>query len=245
VDKAFIFFPDRTIDVTPKDSGLSFQDIYLKTKDNVRINAWFIPHPRALATLIWFHGNGGNLSGRVDQIKAFHTALPIHILIVDYRGYGRSEGEASEEGTYLDADAAYDYLLTQTHRGKIIVYGQSLGAAVATELALRHDNLDGLILEAPFLSIKEMAKVHYGWLPVGGLITTAYDNISKIGRVRIPVLILHGDHDETVPYAHGQRLFSAANRPKQFYTVKNGHHNDLYDVGGIAYMSTIADFLGN
>ena len=231
--------------VTPADAGLSFQDLYLTTKDNIPINAWFVPHPRPLGTLLWFHGNGGNLSDRVGQLKLFHAALPVNVMMVDYRGYGKSKGEASEEGTYLDAEAAYDYLLTKPNTRKIIVYGQSLGAAVATELALRHSNVGGLILEAPFLSIKEMAKVHYGWLPVGGLITTQYDNISKIGKVRVPVLILHGNQDETIPCEHGQRLFSAANAPKQFYTIQNGHHNDLYEVGGTDYLNAIVAFIGD
>ena len=243
VDKHFIFFPDRAITTTPAQAGIPFENLYLTTKDHLKINAWFVPHPQAQMALVWFHGNGGNLSDRVDQITAFHAALPVHLLIIDYRGYGKSDGEPSEEGTYLDADAAYDYLLTQFNPEKLVVYGQSLGAAVATEFALRHGNVAGLILEAPFLSIKEMAKVHYGWLPVGGLITTHYDNISKIGKVRMPILILHGDQDETVPYQHGQRLFAAANEPKRLYTIQNGHHNDLYEVGGKNYMDAITDFI--
>lgn len=242
MDRSFIFFPDRIIGTTPADAGLLFEDISLTTKDNLRINGWFVPHPHAVGTLLWFHGNGGNISDRLPQIKHFHAALPVHIMIVDYRGYGKSEGEASEEGTYLDAEAAYDYLLTR--EGKIIVYGQSLGAAVAMELALRRPQTNRLILEAPFLSIREMAKVHYGWLPIGGLITTQYDNIKKIGHLRVPVLILHGDQDETVPYEHGQRLFGAANAPKRFYSIPNAHHNDTYEVGGAAYMNAFTAFLG-
>ena len=242
VDKSFIFFPDTTIRETPAAASLPFEDIYLTTKDHVRINAWYVPHTQGKATLLWFHGNGGNLSDRVDQLRVFHAALPLHILMVDYRGYGKSAGSVSEEGTYLDAEAAFDYLRSQPNTGKIIVYGQSLGAGVATELTLRRD-VAALILEAPFLSIREMAKVHYGWLPLGSLITTQYDNISKIGRVNKPVLIFHGDADETVPYAHGQRLFAAANEPKQLYTIKNGGHNDVYEVGNKAYFKTLTSFM--
>ncbi len=242
VDKSFIFFPDPIVHSTPSDIGIPFEDIYLTTKDKVRINAWYVPHPQGKATLLWFHGNGGNLGDRVNQLKRFHSALPVHILMVDYREYGRSFGEASEEGTYLDAEAAFDYLQTQSNTGKIIVYGQSLGAAVALELTLRR-SVDALILEAPFVSIREMAKVHYGWLPVGGLITTQYDNIGKIGKVRVPVLILHGDQDETVPYSHGLRLFSAANEPKRFFTIPNADHNDTYEVGGKSYLNAFATLL--
>ncbi len=242
VDKGFIFFPDHQITTTPKDIGLPFEDLYLTTADNVRINAWFVPHPNAHATLLWLHGNGGNLSNRVDQLQKFHAQFPVHILMIDYREYGRSEGSVSEEGTYRDAQAAYDYLATKPNRGTIIVYGQSLGAAVAVETALTRP-AHALILEAPFLSIREMAKVHYGWLPVSGLITTRYDNIAKIGKVRVPLLLLHGDRDETVPYAHGQGLFSAAVAPKQFYTIQNAGHNDTYEVGGAGYFKAIAQFI--
>ena len=243
VDKSFIFFPNRIVETTPADVGLFFEDISLVTKDHIRINGWLVPHPKAKGTLLWFHGNGGNISDRITQIKRFHAALPVHIMIVDYRGYGKSEGDVSEEGTYLDAEAAYDYLLTRSDTGGIIVYGQSLGAAVAMDLAIRRPKANRLILEAPFLSIREMAKVHYGWLPVGGLITTQYDNIKKIRNVRVPVLILHGDQDETVPYEHGQLLFGVANAPKRFYSIPNAHHNDTYEVGGAAYMNAITAFL--
>lgn len=254
MDKGFIFFPDARVEATPENIGLPFEDLYLKTADGVQINAWFIPHPSATTTLLWFHGNGGNLGDRVDQLRMFHATLPAHILMLDYREYGRSQGEVSEEGTYRDAETVYDYLharrggttgptrMTSSDPGRIIAYGQSLGAAVALELALRRP-IDALILEAPFLSIREMANVHYGWLPLGRLITTEYDNIGKIGKVHIPVLILHGDQDETVPYEHGQRLFTVANPPKQFYTIRNSGHNDTYRVGGASYFETLDVFL--
>jgi hypothetical protein len=242
VDKNFIFFPDRDITTTPFDVGLRYDDLTLTTKDHVRINAWFVPYPNAKTTLLWFHGNGGNLSNNVRQIKRFHDRLHINILIVDYREYGKSEGEVSEEGTYLDAEAAFLYLSLLQDRGRIVIYGHSLGCAVAIELALLR-RAEGLILEAPFLSVREMAKVHYGWLPVGGLITTKYDNAKKIGKVDVPLLILHGDQDKTVPYAHGQKLFALAKNPKQFYTIKNAGHNDLDLVGGETYFQVLADFL--
>ncbi len=242
VDKSFIFFPDREIRATPANAGLSYEDLTLTTKDHVRINAWYVPHQEAKTTLLWLHGNGGNLSDRVRQIKRFHDRLQVNILMVDYREYGKSEGEASEEGTYLDAEAAFDYIAAFKNRGKVFVYGQSLGCAVAIELTLRR-HANGLILEAPFLSVREMAKVHYGWLPVGGLITTEYNNAGKIGTVHVPLLILHGDQDETVPYTHGQRLFALANDKKQFYTIKGAGHNDIDLTGGEPYFKAFADFL--
>jgi fermentation-respiration switch protein FrsA (DUF1100 family) len=242
VDKDFIFFPEREISSTPDQVGLPFQDIYLTTKDQVRINGWWVPYPNAKVTLLWLHGNGGNLSDRVSHIKRFHDHLKVSIFIIDYREYGKSEGEVSEEGTYLDAQAAYDYLVARPDTGKIIVYGHSLGAGVATEMVLRR-NAHALMLESPFLSVREMAKVQYGALPLGGLITTLYDSRSKMKKVKIPILILHGDADETVPYAHGRQLFSEAHEPKQFYTIRNAGHNEVDLVGGEAYYQVVSDFI--
>lgn len=241
VDKSFIFFPNQKIDATPADINLPFEDLYLTTKDNVTINAWFVPHPQAKATLLWFHGNGGNLSNRIDQLQMFHALLPVNILMIDYREYGRSRGKVSEEGTYQDAEAAYDYLIKQKTPGKIISYGQSLGSAVALELALRRP-VNALIVEAPFASISKMAKVRYGWLPLDWLITTRYDNLSKIGKAPVPVMIMHSNHDEIIPYEHGKQLFDVANEPKQFYTIHGKHHNDTYTDAG--YIQNIKLFLG-
>ncbi|MEK7702989.1 MAG: alpha/beta hydrolase [Nitrospirota bacterium] len=242
MDQSFIFFPDQDMVATPAQEGLSFSEIALMTKDNVRIHGWWIPNAKAKRVFLLLHGNGGNISHRVEQIKRLYDQLQVSIFILDYREYGKSDGKVSEAGTYLDAEAAYDYLAKLTHQGNIIVYGHSLGAAVAVELAVRR-KVGALILESPFLSILEMAKVQYGWLPLSGLITTLYDNQSKIKKLHLPLLILHGDADELVPYGHGQRLFYEANEPKQFYTVKHAGHNNLDLVGGAAYYKTIANFL--
>ncbi|HZR46185.1 MAG TPA: alpha/beta fold hydrolase, partial [Candidatus Manganitrophaceae bacterium] len=183
VMKEFIYAPDKEIVRTPADVGLVFEDLSLHTSDGVEINGWFIPYPGTRTTLLWFHGNGGNISYTVDRLRKYHHALKANLLVIDYREYGRSRGEASEEGTYLDALAAYDYLLSRkdVDPTRIIAFGYSLGSAIAVELSLQRKTR-GLILEAPFASIEEMAEVRFPWIPVGPLITTRYDTLSKISR---------------------------------------------------------------
>lgn len=244
MEKGFIFFPDRTIQETPADIRLAFEDLYLLTPDGVKINAWFVPYPDARATLLWFHGNAGNLSNRVDQLRHFHQAVKLNVMMIDYREYGRSEGQVTEEGTYQDALTSYDYLWTRSDLdpARIVVFGQSLGAAVAIELAMQRKAY-GLILEASFTSVQDMARAALPWLPIGPLFSTRYDSLSKIERVEAPLLILHGDRDEIVPYFQGRRIFEAAREPKTFYTISGAGHNNTYEVGGRAYFEAIARFI--
>ena len=244
MEKSFIFFPEKRIFQTPADIGIEYEELMIQTSDGVKINGWFIPSTNSRTTMLWLHGNAGNISHRVDQLRHFHQQLNVNILMVDYREYGRSEGEVSEQGTYQDALSSFDYLSgrPELDSEKIFVFGQSLGAAVAVELAVQR-RIFGLILEAPFTSIKDMAKEVLPWLPIGGLLSTKYDNFSKIGQIETPVLILHGDQDSTVPYSHGQRLFEAAPQPKTFYTINGAGHNDTYIIGGPAYFETIARFI--
>ncbi len=244
IEKQFIFFPDKEVVETPADAGLAFEDLFLLTPDGVRINAWFIPFSGSQKVLLWLHGNGGNLGHRVDQLRFLHRELKINILMIDFRGYGRSEGVVTEKGTYQDAVTSYDYLVSRVEIDPqgVIVYGQSLGAAVAVDLAVQR-RAAGVILEAPFVSIREMAKVVFPWLPIGRLLSTRYDLHSKIGRIETPLLLLHGDQDEVVPYAQGRKVFEAAKSPKQFYTVQGAGHNDLYRIGGGGYTETISRFI--
>ena len=244
--KDFIFFPEPLIGATPESAGLAFEDVYVTTSDGVRVNGWYVPAEGATITLLWFHGNAGNLSDRVHQLRQLHDQLRVNIFMIDYRQYGRSEGEVSEAGTYLDAEAALAFLRGRpgASEHRIVYYGQSLGSAVAVELARRAPP-DGLILEAPFLSIQEMARAAVPLLPVGALISTKYDSLSKIGAIHVPLLILQGDQDEVVPYAHGRRLFAAANQPKRFYTIAGAHHNDTYLAGGEGYFDALRTFLAS
>jgi fermentation-respiration switch protein FrsA (DUF1100 family) len=244
LEKEWLFFPDRGITSDPSDAGLAYEDLTLTASDGVRINAWFVPAAGSRTVLLWLHGNAGNLSNRVTSIAAFHRSVGVNILMIDYRQYGESGGRISEEGTYRDAEAAYDYLSRRPDLdpGRIVVFGQSLGSAVAVELAVRR-RIAGLILGAPFTSLKDLARKRFPWLPVWGLFRIRYDSLSKIGRNAAPLLILHGDRDEVVPYEEGKRLFEAAPEPKTFYTITGAGHNNALEIGGDAYLSEIRKFI--
>jgi uncharacterized protein len=244
VEEKFIFFPAAEISKTPRNYGLSFEDVYFKTEDGVTLNGWFVAYPGASTTLLWFHGNGGNIGHRSEHLKLLHDKLKIHIFIFDYRGYGKSAGKPSEEGSYKDGVAALAYLRSRkdVESQRIVLFGQSLGAAVATEIAVREPLL-ALILEAPFTSIRDMARIAAPWLPIGALLRIKYDNLEKIKKVQAPILVLHGDFDDIVPFDQGKRLFAAAPEPKEFYTIQGAHHNDTYIVGGEGYFKALKDFI--
>jgi fermentation-respiration switch protein FrsA (DUF1100 family) len=243
-EDSLIFHPSAEIVHTPRHAGLEFQDLFFTTVDGVRLNGWFIPHPQARVTMVWFHGNAGNISHRVENIKLLHDKVKINIFIFDYRGYGRSEGSVSEEGTYRDGAAALDFVRKKLRvdAENLILFGRSLGAAVAAEMAVRFESR-GLILETPFTSIRDMAKTVFPLLPIGPLLQTRYDVVEKVGRVKVPLLVLHGDHDDVVPYEQGKKVFAAAREPKEFYTIKGATHNDTYIVGGDGYFQRLSRFV--
>jgi fermentation-respiration switch protein FrsA (DUF1100 family) len=243
-EDSFIFHPSAVIERTPADVGLNFTDVYFDARDGVRLHGWFLSHAEARSTLIWFHGNAGNISHRVQNLRRLREQAKINIFIFDYRGYGRSQGRASEEGTYLDGEAAVAYvrdkLAIETNR--IILFGRSLGAAVAAETASRFD-IQALILESPFISIREMARAVLPMLPLGPLLQTRYDVLEKVRRIKTPILILHGDRDEVVPFSHGKAVFDAAPQPKEFYRIANAGHNDTYLIGGDTYFQKLKSFI--
>ena len=244
LEEKFIFYPLDAIDETPRNIGLPFDDISFSTGDGLQLNGWFVPYPGAQTTLLWFHGNAGNISHRLENIRLLHDRVKINTFIFDYRGYGRSQGRPSEEGTYMDGEAALRYLRSRkdVDPKRIVFFGRSLGAAVAAELATREDAL-ALILETPFASVREMARVAFPFLPVGPLLRTRYDTVEKVKRVKGPLLVVHGDRDEIVPFAQGKKVFDAAPQPKEFYAIRGAHHNDTYLVGGEAYFAALKDFI--
>ena len=243
-EDSFIFHPSAEIVQTPHHTGLQFQDHFFTSADGVRLHGWFIPHRDARATLVWFHGNAGNISHRVENIKLLHDKVKINIFIFDYRGYGRSAGSISEEGAYRDGAAALDFVRQQlaVEAKSLIIFGRSLGAAVAAEMALRFA-CRGLILETPFTSIRDMAKTVFPVLPIGPFLQTRFDVLEKITQVKVPLLVLHGDRDELVPYEQGQKVFATARAPKEFYTINGAKHNDTYLVGGTAYFERLRSFV--
>jgi hypothetical protein len=244
VEEQFIFFPSSAIEATPKDYGVDYEDIYFTVADGVKLNGWLALKPGARATLLWFHGNGGNIGHRAQGVKPLRDMLDANVFMIDYRGYGRSEGAVSEKGTYEDAEAAFKYLTQRSDIDpkRIVLFGQSLGSAVAADLAGRHDCL-AVILEAPFASIPAMAKAIYPWLPVGALIRTRYDVIEKVKQIKAPLLVAHGDRDDIVPFEQGRQVFDAATGPKEFHALRGAHHNDTFEMGGDAYFAVMKDFI--
>lgn len=246
LERYLIYVPDRRLETTPRSEGLAYEDVRFPASDGTMLHGWLIPAPGAKFTLLWCHGNAGNISHRVDNAKYLHRLLKINVFLFDYRGYGASAGslsDLSEEATYRDAEGALAFLkawpeLAQT---RLVYFGRSLGAAIALELARRQPPA-GLILETPFTSIPDMARVALPFLPIGGLLTTRYDSLGKIGEIRVPLLVLHGDRDDVIPFEQGRRLFEAANPPKTFYTIRGARHNDTYIVGGDDYFRAWAEF---
>ena len=242
MEERLIFHPQKTIHQTPRDVGLNFDDVYFTVRDGVRLNGWFVPYPDAKRTLLWFHGNAGNISHRVQNLRLLHDKVKINVFIFDYRGYGRSDGKISEPGTYLDGSAAIDFLRQRynVQPQQLVLFGRSLGAAVAAEMATHGDSL-ALILESPFVSVAEMARAVFPLLPLGPLLVTRYDTLEKVRRVKSPLLVLHGDRDEVVPFGQGRKVFEAAPEPKKFFTIIGAGHNDTYIVGGDAYFTALRE----
>jgi fermentation-respiration switch protein FrsA (DUF1100 family) len=238
----FVFFPERQLAGSPADVGLRYEDVWFPAADNVRLHGWWVPGERA-ATVLWFHGNAGNISHRLEHLKLLHDAVGPTVLLVGYRGYGRSDGSPSEGGLYADARGALAYARSrgEVDRERIVYFGQSLGSAVAVELATRRSPR-GLILETPFTSIQEMAA---GILPgpLAHIVPRRFDNLDRIASIRCPMLFIHGDRDEVVPYEQGRRLFDAASAPKRFFTVAGARHNDAFVVGGKRYFDAVREFL--
>jgi len=250
IEKGLIFHPGKSNDsATPDVYGIEYDDVIFRTEDGLNLNGWFVPGKKSspdadLHTLLWFHGNAGNINRRLDNIKMIYERVPVNVFIIDYRQYGRSEGKISEQGTYLDSRAALAYLHSRDdiNNEKIIFFGRSLGSAVAVHLALE-EKCRALILETPFTSILEMGKKLYPFLPVRLLLKTKYDSLSKIGDIKVPILVMHGDKDDLVPFEHGRELYEAANEPKEFYTIPGAGHNDTHIVGGDEYFEVIKKFV--
>jgi len=244
MEKRLIFYPERTIWATPADRGLAYEDVSFHASDGVRLNGWFVPGNRRDVTLLWFHGNAGNISDRVENIKLLHDHASINIFIFDYRGYGRSEGSVSEEGTYRDAEAAFAHLSSRRDVGpsKVIFFGRSLGAAVAVELA-RRERCAGLILETPFTSVREMANTAFPLFPVGFFFKTKYDTLSKDQTGQRSHSGPPRRQGRDVPLSMGRRIFEAAHEPKAFFVIQGARHNDTYLVGGRAYFEALDRFI--
>jgi uncharacterized protein len=234
--------PSRRIAATPSDVGLAYVPETIPTADGLHLQGWWVPAQDARATLLFFHGNAGNISHRIDSLQIFHR-LGLSTFIFDYRGYGQSEGTPSEQGTYEDAEAAWAHLTGErgVAASQIVVFGRSLGGAVAAWLAVRH-RPGALILESTFTSVPDLGAQLYSFLPVRWLSRFHYSTEKYLRQVSCPVLIVHSVDDEVVPFEHGLRLLSAAPEPKQLLRIRGGH-NDGFLVSGKIYAQGLAAFL--
>ncbi|NER28844.1 MAG: alpha/beta hydrolase [Symploca sp. SIO1C4] len=247
-----IFFPSPVITATPEQLGLAYEDVWLPVPARFgkfeRIHGWWLPAvSEATGVLLYLHGNGENISANLGKAQVFHQ-LGFSVLMIDYRGYGRSEGNfPSEARVYQDVQVAEDYLLKQ--RGispqDIFLYGHSLGGAIAIDLAVRNPEFAGLIVEGSFTSMHDMAKLQgkYGFLPLNLLLTQRFDSISKVTKLQMPLLLIHGSNDQVVPAQMSQALFNQANEPKQLWLVPGADHSDVAAVAGLEYQQQIKQFV--
>lgn len=245
IENFFIFYPDRSIETVPTNWGLNYEDVSFEAGDGTRLHGWFFPLPGKRPTILFCHGNAGNISHRLENVKLL-LDYGLQVFIYDYRGYGRSGGRPSEAGLYQDGLAAYDYLVEHKKilPNRIIPFGRSLGAAVAMEIATRRD-VRSLIIESAFTSTKDMAKNMFLFQLLSPFLPSHYNNLRKIRAVTVPKLIIHGETDEIIPFSMGQRLYQAANVPKYFFPISGAGHNDTYFVGGKRYFQIFSDFAKN
>ena len=233
---SFLFFPEKNFLELPQDYGLSHEEVIFQTVDHVRLHGWFFAVPESEAVLLFFHGNAGNISGRLFKARGW-VERGVSVFLVDYRGYGRSEGKIEKGSDLLqDTEGALHWLeeKKKTPSEKIIVYGESIGSYPAIELA-RRKKFAGLVLEAPFTTLSDLARIHYPWVPEMLLKDFPMKNQEVIPEVKAPVFVIHGDRDEICPNEQGERLYELAPSPKELYMVQGGHHNDLAEVAGIPY----------
>lgn len=219
-----VFFPSKNLKSTPADFGMKYEDIYFQTKDKFKINGWLVKGASD-GIVIFFHGNSGNMSNLINKIQMFH-GLGLDIFLIDYRGFGRSEGYPTEIGLYRDAQAAYDYLLSRpdVNMNHLIIYGESLGGAVAIDLAGKNHSC-GVIIDAAFTNVLDMAKKRYPYIPAF-LIGGQFDSLSKVAFIQEPKVFMHSRDDEVVPFQLGKNLYDAAVQPKEFYEVEGIHNTN-------------------
>ena len=235
-ENSFIYFPTKG-HVGPSPG----EDVFLTTSDGVNIHAWHVTHPDARVSILWFHGNAGNLENRRSMLGELRE-LPANVLAVDYRGYGRSEGSPDEPGLYLDARAAYDWLAERTDPSRIVVFGKSLGGGPACELVSQVP-CGGLILQSSFTMAPDMAYRVMPFFPARWFMRTKFDNIGKIAGIKCPKLFVQARNDEIIPFEMGERLFAAAAEPKECAWFDRGGHNYLADENAGEYYARLRSFL--
>jgi len=242
LERNFIFFPAKPLMYSPEQLGMNFEDVFFSTSDGVRLNAWIIKASDDAPMVLWFHGNAGNIADRLENARLL-VDRGLSLFMVDYRGYGKSEGAPSEKGIYADGQGAYDCLIGRGVKPEnLIVFGRSLGSSVAVYVASNNE-CAGVILESAFTNMADMARVHFPIIPGMGSFKHKFNSTGRIGSISAPILFTHGDEDELVPYDLGRRLYEAAGTKKIFYTIRGAHHNDTYLVGGGEYFDRFESFI--
>jgi uncharacterized protein len=242
-----IFFPSRVIDLTPANFGMKFEQVAVRERTGETLRGWWIPAATGSeCAIVYLHGNGGNISANAAQGVRL-AGLGCSVLLLDYRGYGGSDGKfPSESSVYADAESMWGYAGERGFRpSQVVIYGHSLGGAIAIELARHHPDAKGLIVESSLTSLRDVADQTpaYRAFPIALLGTQHFDSIHKISEIHIPVLFIHGTADQIVPFFMSQRLFAAANEPKRLVLIPGAHHEDCARVGGRLYLSAASDFL--
>ena len=234
MQKSFLYRPVRQVLYNPSDINIAFEKVVLKTDDGLKLAAWYVPAEKARGTVLMCHGNGGNIAHRLDTINVLNE-MNLNCLVFDYRGYGQSQGSPSEKGTYLDAMAAWEYLTKKKGFSpkEIILFGRSLGAAVASNLAIK-TNPRSLVLESAFTSYADIGKKFYPYLPVRLFAKFKYPTIDYVKKITCPVLFVHSRNDELIPFEFSLRLYDAAKEPKDFVEII-GCHNDGFLFSGDVY----------
>lgn len=237
-----IFFPYSQVTETPRDWGMEYEEVTLRTPEGLRLHGWFIPHPEADKTLLFFHGNAGNIAHRGDSVAIFHR-LGLNVFIFDYRGYGNSEGSPDELGVNEDARAAWRYLIKERglKQEEIILFGRSLGGAVASRLATEIQPA-ALIIESTFSSARAMADEIFPILSRVVFLRFRFNTEANIKKVHSPLLMLHSPNDEIIPFRQGQKVFKAANEPKNFFEM-TGDHNYGFIRSQPAYEQALGAFI--
>jgi fermentation-respiration switch protein FrsA (DUF1100 family) len=246
LDRIFVYHPYAWEDRNwARSSGLPLEDVWFKAEDGTKLFGWYVESSSATPVVLWCHGNAGNITHRLENLRELYR-IGLSVFLFDYRGYGKSEGLPSEDGLYMDAMGAYQYLI-QTRRiphSRVVLFGRSLGGAVAGEVAARKP-ASCLILESCFPSIEAVAKYHYRGLPVHWLLSSSFRLADRLPVLSLPKLFVHGDRDEIIPVVLGDQVFQAAKPPKEFYVVKGADHNDLPFVGGRPYFSKLHEFIAS
>ncbi len=230
---SLIFFPEKTFYETPEQYGLTWEDVYVETSDGVKLHGWYLDASPEKGAILFFHGNAGNISGRLFKAKGW-IDRGFSVFLIDYRGYGKSEGKIEQgKNVFEDAQAAFQWLKEEKEipLNKLVLYGESIGTHPAIRLAVEN-KVAAVILEAPFTSFYELAHTHYPFVPKMLLKDFEFSNTDYIHQVKAPLFILHGTGDEICPYRMSEELFQKAPTPKEFFSIPQGGHNDLPNVAG-------------